>query len=160
MWLHTHTQTNKLTTLQSGQTTCLMGVYYAFSGRLQSLSFFHDCSAWFKYSSVRIWRMIMIFVSGTADNQCKVSIHSPRTGTDVQRNSCSQYKLDGSWNTTVFSTDRFTSTIVSEVGLSFCTLCTFIVTSDISEICLLTWMIVFSPALLQWDLVCNNAYSL
>lgn len=82
--------------------------------------------------------VIVVFVSDTPEYHCKESISSTRNGTDVEQrswigpDSCSRYKLNGSWTETaglsndteqcvdgwVFSTEIYSSTVVSEVKLS------------------------------------------
>ncbi|XP_059199726.1 organic cation/carnitine transporter 2-like [Centropristis striata] len=86
--------------------------------------------------------MMAVFISDTPEHYCKVSVNSTRDGTDVEApfrerssrigpDSCSRYKLRGNWTESaglsndteqclygwVFSTDRYSSTIVSEWGL-------------------------------------------
>ncbi|XP_070774910.1 organic cation/carnitine transporter 2-like [Enoplosus armatus] len=83
--------------------------------------------------------VIVVFVSDTPEHRCKLSINSTRSGADVGAlflehsswigpDSCSRYKLNGNWtglsNDTeecldgwVFSTERYTATIVSEWDL-------------------------------------------
>ncbi|XP_041659516.1 solute carrier family 22 member 5-like [Cheilinus undulatus] len=73
--------------------------------------------------------VIVVFVSDTPDHHCKVSINFTRNGTGVERASswigpdgCSRYKVTGNetercvdgWE---FSTERYSSTIVSEWDL-------------------------------------------
>ena len=82
--------------------------------------------------------VIVVFISDTPEYHCKESISSTRIGTDVEQrswigpDSCSRYKLNGSWTETaglgndteqcvdgwVFSTEIYSSTVVSEVKLS------------------------------------------
>ncbi|XP_056246523.1 organic cation/carnitine transporter 2-like [Seriola aureovittata] len=86
--------------------------------------------------------VLAVFVSDTPEHHCKVSISSSRNGTDVELpfrersswigpDSCSRYKVDGNWSETVllsneteqcldgwvYSTERYTATIVSEWDL-------------------------------------------
>ncbi|XP_054452737.1 organic cation/carnitine transporter 2-like [Anoplopoma fimbria] len=84
--------------------------------------------------------MIVVFVSDTPEHHCKVSINSTRTDVEVPfhelskwigPNSCSRYKLNPNWTETarpsndteqcldgwVFSTERYSATIVSEWDL-------------------------------------------
>uniref|UniRef100_A0A671WWK3 Major facilitator superfamily (MFS) profile domain-containing protein n=1 Tax=Sparus aurata TaxID=8175 RepID=A0A671WWK3_SPAAU len=81
--------------------------------------------------------VIVVFVSDTPEYHCKESISSTRNGTDVEQrswigpDSCSRYKLNGSWTETaglsndteqcvdgwVFSTEIYSSTVVSEWDL-------------------------------------------
>lgn len=82
--------------------------------------------------------LIVVFVSDTPEHHCKASIDSTRNGTDLKQSSwigpdsCSRYKVNGSWTETerssndteqcedgwVFSTESYTSTIVSEVHVT------------------------------------------
>lgn len=71
-----------------------------------------------------------VFVADTPEYHCKGSINSTRNGSWIGPDSCSRYKLKENWaqppalsNDTepcldgwVFSTDIYTSTIVSEVS--------------------------------------------
>lgn len=76
--------------------------------------------------------MIVVFISDTPEYHCKASINSTLNGSWMGPDSCSRYKLDGNWTETaglsndtepcvdgwVFSTETYTSTVVSEVSVN------------------------------------------
>ena len=71
--------------------------------------------------------VLMVFMSDTQEYHCKASINSTYNSSWTGLNNCSRYKVTGNWTETetvepcldgwVFSTETYTTTIVSEVSL-------------------------------------------
>ncbi|XP_068605152.1 solute carrier family 22 member 21-like [Brachionichthys hirsutus] len=68
--------------------------------------------------------VIFVFISDAPEHRCKESIGSTQNSSWAGPDSCSRYKLNRSWEETeqcldgwVYSTDRYTATIVSEWDL-------------------------------------------